>query len=90
MKSLSQFVNESENGFKQLSPVLKKTGWPSLKIDGDTAYSIDEDTKIEFKLDDWDNKPYISHIECDFATSDPAHLRDLNSLVELFEEINKM
>ena len=51
MQSLQDFVNESQSGFDLLKPILRKTGWPSLKIDGDTAKSIDEDTKIEFKLE---------------------------------------
>lgn len=90
MQSLQDFVNESQSGFDLLKPILRKTGWPSLKIDGDIAKSIDEDTNIEFKLDEDDGKPYISRIECNFYTGDPAHLRDLNGLVELFKEINHL
>ena len=90
MKNIQDFINENNNGFKDLNPILKKTGWPSLQFKNGKAMSIDEDTVIEFDLDDWDNKPFISKITCKFVTGDPAHLRDLNSLVELFQEINKL
>ena len=93
MKNLNEYIiNEESNkeGFDLLKPILRKTGWPQLEIEDDIAKSIDEDTSIEFKLDDYDNKPYISKINCHFHTGDPAHLRDLKGLVELFEEINKL
>ncbi len=90
MQSLEDFVNESQSGFELLKPIIKKTGWPSLKIKGDIALSKDEDTTITFSLDEYDKKPYISKIECNFYTGDPAHLRDLNGLVELFKEINHL
>lgn len=90
MKDLKDFVLESKDGFNSLKPILKKTGWPSLKINGDKAISEDEDTTITFELDDWDNKPFISEINCKFVSSDPVHLRDLNGLVELFKEIQNI
>lgn len=88
MQSLEDFVNESQSSLIYLNQFLKKTGWPSLKIKGDIALSEDEDTTITFSLDEYDKKPYISKIECNFYTGDPNHLRDLKGLVELFEEIN--
>lgn len=91
MKSFNDYIiNEEQGGFDLLKPILRKTGWPQLEIEDDIAKSIDEDTTIEFKVDDYDNKPYISKIICNFYTSDPVHLRDLNGLVELFKEINKL
>lgn len=92
MKNLNYYVLKEvyNTGFDLLTPILRKTGWPELSIDGDIAKSIDEDTTIEFRIDEDDNKPYISKIVCNFHTSDPAHLRDLNGLVEIYKEINKL
>lgn len=94
MRKINDILNESRipEEYQQLNDILKKTGWPSLEYDDtdETYKSIDEDTIITFNIDDYDKKPYISKIECNFITSDPVHLRDLNGLVDLFEKILKM
>jgi hypothetical protein len=92
MKKFNEIINESNipEEYKELNNILRQTGWPQLAADNGNYKSIDEDTVITFNIDDYDNKPYISKIECNFATSDPAHLRDLNGLVDLFEKILKM
>ena len=93
MKNINDIINESKipQEYQTLNDVLRKTGWPNLEVDRDGKYkSMDEDTVITFDIDEDDNKPYISKIECNFITGDPAHLRDLNGLVDLFEKILKI
>jgi hypothetical protein len=92
MKKINEIINESKlpEEYKKLNNILRQTGWPQLEEDNGNYKSIDEDTVITFNIDDYDNKPYISKIECNFATSDPSHLRDLNGLVDLFEKILKL
>lgn len=92
MKKINEIINESKlpEEYKKLNNILRQTGWPQLEEDNGNYKSIDEDTVITFNIDDYDNKPYISKIECNFVTSDPSHLRDLNGLVDLFEKILKL
>ncbi len=92
MKNINDIINESKipQEYQTLNDVLRKTGWPQLTEDGWEYKSIDEDTIITFDIDEDDKKPYISKIECNFRTGDPAHLRDLNGLVDLFEKILKI
>ena len=92
MKKISETIfNESDNkGFNVLDNILRSTGWPKAKIKDDKAYSEDEDTVIEFSIDEYTNNPFISKIECNFLSADPAHLRDLNGLVDLFKKISEL
>ena len=92
MKKIYDILNESRipEEYVELNNILKKTGWPQLEFDDDSYKSIDEDTVITFDIDEYDKKPFISKIECNFITGDPAHLRDLNGLVDLFEKISKL
>lgn len=92
MKKLNDLINESKipEEYKELNDIVKKCGWPQIVEHNGEYKSIDEDTTITFKIDDYDKKPYISKIVCDFATSDPVHLKDLNGLVDLFQKISKL
>ena len=94
MKKLNDLINESNvripKEYEELNEILNSCGWPKIKKEDGKYKVIDENTIITFDIDDYDKKPYISKIVCNFVTADPAHLRDLNGLVKLFEKILKM
>lgn len=89
MRSIEEFLNENSknNYWDSVNTVLKQTGWPKLEEDDGKMVSWDEDTKITFELDEDNGLPYISKIECNFVNLNPAHSRDLNGLVDLYDKL---
>lgn len=76
--------------FDRLNELVQSEGWPGLKIEDGVVRCIDEDTQIEFGVDSYSGSPYISKVRCNFLTPDPAHIRDLNGLVSLFEKLQNI
>ena len=101
MNSVRQAINETyydddeyerddnkPEWFDGLNQIVTSEGWPALSIDDDGSLkSKDEDTVITFGIDEEDGKPYISKVECNFVCMNPAHLRDLNGLVALYQKM---
>ena len=101
MNSVRQAINETyydddeyesddnkPEWFDGLNQIVTSEGWPALSIDDDGSLkNKDEDTVITFGIDEEDGKPYISKVECNFVCMNPAHLRDLNGLVALYQKM---
>lgn len=89
MKKISELTNC--NYIEELNKVLRTTGWSDVELE-DGIYAVyDEHVTIYFTRDvENTGTLYIKKIICNFYSADPANIRDLKGLADLYDKLDKL